>query len=213
MKYTGDYLFPPRPVLFTRHDLERLTNGEWVAQLKLDDTRNLIIVNKDGVQMWNRHHELQKYQPSPELAQELAKLNIKKTMVLDTLLLHHKNKLIKNTLVIIDIMVHNNEYLFQSEYADRYNKLASIFNPASPESYSGLELGLECSKHIWLMQNFDTGFLKLFNKWEKTFNSGQRLVEGLVLKNKSGKLGFHYNSDKCDWQGKVRFPKEGIYRV
>ena len=209
------YIYPPRPQLYSKEDITKLfASGEYYCQLKLDDTRNLIIVCPNEIQMYNRHNEKHKAYSKPHQALidalNLLKLDRTKYHVFDSLLLHSKNKLVKDTVVLMDILVHDSEYLLDSTYEDRYQTLFKICGkPTNMERHSGLALALEVRPLLWLAKNYEDGFEFLWKKWERVFISGQRIVEGLVFKKKKGKLGYHYSSDKCTWMGKTRYEKKG----
>jgi hypothetical protein len=221
MKYNEfSYIYPPRPLLFSKADINgSLSNGDWIAQLKLDDTRTLLVFHPDGtIQFWNRHKELQKAysRPHPKLIESLKSLKLpaKKFYVFDALLLHSKNTLVKDTICLIDVLVYDNEYLLGSTFAKREELLLKICgHPKRLEVHTGLELALEVTPMLWVAKSYKKDFEILFKKWEKVFKEGQRIVEGLVFKRKDGQLGYHLSSEDANWLGKIRFPKEGIYRL
>ena len=215
MKYNdGKFIFPPRPNLYDPDQLEFFESGDWWAQLKLDDTRNLIIMCPDGeVKLFTRHKTAHKAycKPHPDLIAALNSLPLEKGkyQVFDSLLMHNKNALVKDTVVLMDILVYNSDYLYLVDYEDRYDILAKICGkPKSLEKESGLALALKVNEHLWLAKNYEKDFRKLFEKWGTTFKDGQRIVEGLVFKKKDGKLEYHFNSEKCTWMYKVRYPKK-----
>jgi hypothetical protein len=53
------YIYPPRPrTAIPFRETARYADGRWMAQLKLNGTRNLVAVSPDGVvSFWNRHKE------------------------------------------------------------------------------------------------------------------------------------------------------------
>lgn len=208
MKYNKfRYIYPPRPKFYAIEDIESF-QGDWYAQLKLNDTRSLIVVHPNGeIVLWNRHKEQQKAYRDlhPKLKEGLQSLNLVKGKfyIFDGLLMHNKTRFVKNTICLMDILVYSGKYLMGTSYEERYKLLQSICNfPDKIEQDSGLELGLEVSPLLWLSKNYEIGFTGLWKKWEKIKNAA---VEGLVFKRKNGKLAYHFNNDKCDWQGKVRF--------
>ena len=215
MKYKDSkFIFPPRPNLYDPDKLEFFDDGTYWAQLKLDDTRNLIIIEPDGnVKLFNRHKSAHKAycNPHPDLISALSSVKTEKGkyQVYDSLLLHSKNALVKDTVVLMDILVYNSDYLYLVDYEDRYSILEGICGkPKSLEKDTGLALALKVSEHLWLAKNYESGFRDLFNKWGEVFKDGQRIVEGLVFKKKSGKLEYHFNSEQCSWMYKVRYPKK-----
>jgi hypothetical protein len=215
MKYSDSkFIFPPRPNLYDPDQLEFFDNGEYWAQLKLDDTRNLIIMEPSGeIKLFTRHKTAHKAysKPHPNLIAALSALKLEKGkyQVFDSLLMHSKNALVKDTVVLMDMLVYNSDYLYLVEYEDRYDMLKKVCgNPKKLEKDSSLELALKVTEHLWLAKNYEKDFRKLFNKWEGVFKDGQRIVEGLVFKQKTGKLEYHFNSEKCSWMYKVRYPKK-----
>lgn len=214
MKYLKPtYIYPPRPNLFHQEDIPFFSSNGYIAQLKLDDTRNLIIVGPDCFEMRTRHHtkHLAYANPHPELVEQVRnlKLDLSKYHVFDSLLLHSKNALVKDTVSLIDILVYNSEYLFGETFESRANLLSEVCrNPKKLENDSKLGLALKVSDKVWLAKNYTSGFRKLWEKWEKVFVGGQKIVEGLVFKKLDGRLGYHFSSDKCGWCGKIRYAKK-----
>jgi ATP-dependent DNA ligase len=195
-------------------NFKELDDGSFVLQLKLDDTRNLIII-KPGleIEMWNRHQERHKAysKPHPKLIESIKNLGLDETKyhVFDSLLLHNKNALVKDTVVLIDILVHNSEYLIQTTFKERDELLEKICgHPKRLEQHSGLELGLEVTPLLWKAKSYTTNFQEIFDKFRKVFEGGQKIVEGVVLKRLNGRLDYHLNTDKCKWQIKMRYSKK-----
>lgn len=219
MKYNKFiYVYPPRPKLYSSTDLD-FFGKNYVAQLKLNDTRNVIFIHPDGkIEFRTRHKEPHKAytRPHPKLIEALQGLGLPKGAfhVLDSLLLHSKTKHVKDTVCLMDILVYNGEYLLGSTFEEREKLLKQVCgNPRRLEQHSGLELALEIKPLLWLAKSYDMGFQSIWEHWQKVFESGEQIVEGLVFKLRAGKLGYHFNDDKCSWMGKIRYAKEGIYRM
>lgn len=214
MKYLKPtYIYPPRPNLFHQDDIPFFSDNGYIAQLKLDDTRNLIIVGPDCLEMRTRHDtkHIAYSKPHPELAEQIMslKLDYSKYHVFDSLLLHSKNALVKDTVSLIDILVYDSEYLYGETFGNRTKLLSEVCNnPKKLENISKLGLGLKVFNKVWLAKNYTSGFQKLWEKWGKTFTEGQKIVEGLVFKKIEGKLDYHFSSDKCSWSGKIRYAKK-----
>ncbi|RLA66588.1 MAG: hypothetical protein DRQ88_06040 [Epsilonproteobacteria bacterium] len=204
------FIFPPRPLLFKREAVENLI-GNFKFQLKLDDTRSLVTYTPEkGLVLFTRHGEGHKaYSPSKEVVEQFYSLpwDKNKTQVWDTLLLHNKNELVKDTWILMDILVKDGEYLLNSKFKEREIYLDSL-GKKIVEKVTGLGLAYAYTPKIWRaksfpMSQFDSIWKSIENLW-----SNQKIIEGVVVKNLNGKLAYHFYSDKCNWQFKVRLPKK-----
>jgi hypothetical protein len=127
--------------------------------------------------MWNRHKERHRnYSPSPKIIEQLlASLDLPDGWaVLDSELLHNKDKDVKNTIYIYDVLVAGGQQLIGETYLQRYNQLMSIVRPSETRQlYTELQ-----SNNIWLANNITPA------GWDEGWAHTLALpwVEGYVLK-------------------------------
>ena len=128
------YIFPPRPATRVKFKspmyVKFRDDGNWVAQYKLNGQRNVIFISPDRqVDMWNRHKERHKnYKPNEKLANQLLSvLDLPPGWaVLDSELMHAKDKNVKDTIYLYDVLALGGQQLIGETYLQRYNKLAEI---------------------------------------------------------------------------------------
>lgn len=209
LKYTiFRYIYPPRPDLYHESMLPMLErNKDNVAQKKLNGTRTEVVIHPNGkIEIWDRHKSLQKaYKLSPEMKESLLALKKGKGFyIFDGELLNNKVKGIKDILVLYDILVEDSQYQFEVSYEKRYEKLKKLFNIKKKKADL---YGFKFTPNLYLIENYKKDFQKIFEKFKNKFD----VIEGLVIKNIKRPLDYHYFTDKCDWCGKVRYPKKGIY--
>lgn len=171
------YIFPPRSqdaIPFTETGI--LAAMGWIAQLKYNDSRCLIKYKSDGtIELWNRHGErFRNYTAPTWLLEQLdslrTKLNIKPGhfTILDGGLLDQKHISIKDTIVIWDILVHNNTQLLNSTYNDRYQHLHQTLtgghahtttwtytNPQKPTIHAPIDFGHKITDNILMPRNYE----------------------------------------------------------
>lgn len=219
---TPRYIYPPRPsASIPLDEAKKMGDMGFTFQFKFSDTRNLIYYNPDGtIELWNRHGEKQKqFVPQEELLSQLKEikkyLNIQdgKLTVIDGGILHNKNKFIKNTLVVWDILVHNNEYLTGTTYGDRYSILLNA--TSKPHCFGEIKVGMKLSEDIFVASTFAVcdldakwGDLMDINKdYGWVSGSGDPLIEGVVLKRADGVLRLALKEDNnSDWSIRCRIP-------
>jgi len=220
------YIWPPRPdAAIPREETSFLKNTTWIAQLKYNDSRCLIKYLPDGsIELWNRHGEQFRSYHAPEwLLDQLhgvkvdLGLHANKYHLLDGGLLDAKHRAIKDTIVIWDALVLNDEYLTGTTYAQRYNELfEQLFRAKdhdgthsraaeeqglpkpwfySHESYERPYMfGYTLHKNIFFPANYASphwpGLWDDIHAVNKPFLDQEigPLLEGLVFKNLTGKL-------------------------
>lgn len=202
------YIYPPRPettIKFGSPTFNKYTdNPNWIGQLKLNGQRNVIYIDPEGNQQWwNRHKELHRSYTVQEWfkqeVRDLIKIEPGKWTVLDSELLNNKDKNIKDTIYIYDILVLNGEYLLGSTYQERFTMLQNIVQAKDPIVERCM---VKVSPHIYLPQNLQGQQLK--DAWELTKVSW---VEGFVFKKLDGRLTVGFKEDNnSDWMIKCRKP-------
>ena len=194
MKYEQfRYIYPPRP---QRYDPAMLgTLAGHVGQLKLNGTRTLVVIFPDRkIEFWTRHKTKHKaYSLDDAMKSSLLELNLPEGFIIfDGELLHNRSREYKNIIYFFDILVYGNLYLSEFTYAKRRKLLEVVTNPTRKN-----DLALEKNKNIWVAKDYK----KLKFAFEK--GRGNSIVEGLVVKNITSKLGYCFYSDKCNWAGKI----------
>ncbi len=136
------YIWPPRPrtaIPFT--ETARYARGGWIAQPKLNGTRNLVAVSPDGVVSFrNRHKEQHRaWTPPPSIVQAVRdRFACGRWMVLDSELLHNRHASVKNTIYLFGALVLDGEYLVGEIYGSAYESLADrCGQPSDVKGYSG----------------------------------------------------------------------------
>jgi hypothetical protein len=203
------YFYPPRSQdAVPRADTEMFKDFGFVAQLKYNDSHALVKYCVDGtIELWNRHAERFRTYTAPDyLLAELHEIGQRlghkpgTVTILDGGLLDQKHRSIKNTIVVWDILVLNDEYLIGTTLDERYNKL---FAQATlmPWTHKGHQFGLKFTENVFLPQNWTP------DKWDACWDlvhlvnapytigepgdpnyEIKPLLEGLVYKQSSGVL-------------------------
>ena len=196
------YIYPPRPALYTLKQIDNFTE-HYVAQLKLNGTRTGVVIYPDkSIEFWTRHKSLHKaYKVTDSMRDSLLSLDLapRKFYYLDGELLHSKSSLIKDTIVLYDIFVYRSKYLFGISYADRLKQLQKICR--KPKILVKDKLAYRVNKNVWLIKSYKKNFTKIFNRAHN-----HPIIEGIVVKNTTAKLAYHFTHDKCSWMGKIRVP-------
>jgi ATP-dependent DNA ligase len=184
------YYFPNRPFLIPPSSPEvilRDNDPDWHGEIKwMGDRLELQKIDNKFIFM-NRHKKaFSKFVPSIELLDELNALNIPNNSQLDGELMHFKTKEIKQTIHFYDVYVLNDKPI-REDLEARRDILAQHF-------------GGRKFQHIDITEAFPNNFIELFNSVIKDHEK-----EGLVLKDKRGKIQFTTNkSVDVTWQIKIR---------
>lgn len=115
---------PPRPrTAIPFRETARYADGRWMAQLKLNGTRNLVSVSPDGVvSFWNRHKERHRAWP-PLVRAVRDRFARGRWVVLDSELFHNRHASVKNTIYPFGALVLDGEYLVGETYGSAYGSL------------------------------------------------------------------------------------------
>jgi ATP-dependent DNA ligase len=198
-------IFPPRPGgAINPSEVDRF--GRFLAQYKYNDIRTLIHLLPGGeIKILSRKKEaLRSYTLTALMKKSLRALKLKKDSyhVLDGGLMRSAFGLSREkSIVLWDILVHENQYLLLTTYAERYRLLETIAGcPRRSEHETGHQIGLEIRPHLWLAPLFRSHFSDHFKKAEQAED-----LEGLVLKNPRGKLRWGSSEENNgEWQIRVR---------
>lgn len=193
------YYFPNRPFLLPPDDpkiIEYSNDSNYHGEIKKNGNR--LVLQKaqskhlkfEGFTFFNRQKEVMKYQPCPELLDELQSLKIPSESQLDGELMHFKTKDVKHTIFFYDVYVLDGQKIRVS-LEERRQILYNLF-------------GKREFKHIIISEIYPDNFLDVFNNV-----IGERENEGLVIKDKRGKLVFNpIKSVDVSWQTKIRRPEK-----
>ena len=201
------YLYPPRPrtaIKFGSDNFRRLlASGEWIAQPKLNGQRTLIYVDPEGqLQFWDRHKKPSSYQFPEWLVDDLKQvLNVPRGewSVFDSELLHLKDKHIKNTIYIFDMLVRDGKFLLNTTYSERHEMLREITGADSVDSDG---MATKLTEHVWVADSMGPDLWE--DKWSLTNIS---YVEGFVLKKADAKLApCVVPKNNSGWQIRCRKP-------
>jgi hypothetical protein len=222
----NQYIFPPRAQdAIPREDTTTYGELGWIAQLKYNDSRCIVKYCDNGeIQLWNRHAErFRTYFPPAELIEELheigerLKIEPGTVTMLDGGLLHQKHTAIKDTIVLWDILVHNDQHLIGTTYRNRYHQLAATATNEpwvyTHQTHDSIEFGHKFTTNTFIPlniphSNWDAAWeiIAVVNApWTKgTPNSPnyeiKPVIEGLVLKDPLGTLEMGYKEkNNSDW--------------
>jgi hypothetical protein len=227
------YIFPPRSQdAIPRADTEVFKALDWIAQLKYNDSHALIKYCADGeIQLWNRHAErFRTYYPPAELIEELRMIGDRlgvepgAVTILDGGLLDQKHQAIKDTIVLWDILVHNNQHLLGTTLDSRYVQLfaAATTDPWIYEhpKHAPQEFGLKFTPNVFIPRNWEPCMWD--HMWELVatvnapFTHGtpkdtnyeiKPVLEGLVFKDPLGVLEMGFKEKNNDsWMMRSRVP-------
>lgn len=205
MKFSGQYIYPPRPTAVIKYDTEifrrmQSTPG-WIAQIKANGQRSMEYFHPDGkLVLWNRHHESHRNYKLPDwLEAELRnalKFQPGVWNVVDGELLHAKDATVKNTFYLWDILVHNDDWRIGTTYGERHKTLLEI--TGAKDVVDGWKY--QISEHIWVAAHIPQ------DRWAEMWGMTKiSWVEGFVLKNLNGRLlpGFK-EENNGDWMIRSR---------
>ena len=183
--------FPQKPLLITLEQplfKELELRQDCVAEKKYNGTRLVLKRFADHYEFWNRSGEVLKYNPPKELIDQLNKVAWEGTCIADGELLHFKTKHIKNTIVLFDLLLWNDESVTEKPFIERRALLEKACGDlfVAPQFKGGTE---GCFRNM-----YDT-----FTKLDE--------IEGIVMKSLGAKhkLG-RTESPVVAWNWKVRKP-------
>ena len=173
---------PLRPAPDYINGLEK--SGTYLAERKYNGDNCYIY---SPTEFWNRHKARHRYQPTPEVLEELKALP--KHAHYNVELVNFRTKKTKNLIVVHCIMVWKGQPLLGKTWGDSRKILEDII-PSS-------------NQHVILSPVFKTGFWNLYQEAD-----GEE-IEGIILKNPKGKLVFSTTQIKeVPWMLKIRKPSK-----
>jgi hypothetical protein len=160
------------------------SSGQYVGELKWNGDNTLLDTNKP-TEFWNRHKERHRFVPSPAMMEELSKWP--KNMVINAELMNYRTKDIKNTLIVHCVMIWDGKPLIGKTWGDSRKILDDCPSQSS----------------VQVSQLYQSGFWELFQKADGV------TIEGIILKNPTGKLVFSTTPiPDVSWMLKIRKPSK-----
>ena len=195
------YYYPNRPFLIPPDSemvQQKSDDPNWDAEIKWGGDRLGLWKTKEqfpkqfsSFVFWNRQNEIfKKYEPSPELLDELNSLELPFETALDGELLHFKTRNYKHCIVFYDAYIVGDQRCVV-ELRNRRDIMASYFKARK-------------FKLIHMAEQFQTDFKQHF---DKVIVDDEK--EGLVMKDKNGKIQWNtVKSPDVAWQLKIRKPEK-----
>jgi len=218
------YIYPPRSQdCIPRNQTDIFKQLDWIAQYKYNDSHCLVKYCPNGnIELWNRHAErFRTYTLPTHLEQQLADIahhlghQPGHLTLLDGGLLDQKHRAIKDTIVIWDILVLNDQHLIGTTYQSRYDKLRSISSLETWDhdhvTHGPVPFGHRLSEDVFMPDNivpadwgqaWDTVYT--VNAPYTTGKPNQKgydckpVLEGLVFKDPKGQLEFGFKEKNND---------------
>jgi hypothetical protein len=232
------FYFPPHPgpkQKIRREDLPQYEKlGRYFAQRKFNGVHSVIHVFDDTVEMWDRRGARQTlYTLTSSMIELFMSLNIKhdKHYVFAGELLHTKakskitgNQAAINTIVFFDVLFAE-RYLNEESNVQRQTILKDICYNESQISQGCYRLenksrafvvAANSESNLWLAKNFPDDFLfhfdEMFEFHPRTGEDKFPEIEGLILREKGGKLTSGDRLEDVPWLVRVRKEKPKVYQ-
>jgi hypothetical protein len=203
--YKGNFLYPPRieyklqPV-----SLDKFDNNQYIAQPKLNGSNTSVTISKTSFIAKERHNRLFARPPKFDF---LSLYRGKGFMCLAGEYLNKGKKDENNKRLegfcIWDILAFNGKILLGSTIEERIELLNVLYPTVSAKSINGIKYLYQTdTDNIYKIANYNKDFKKIFDTITKV-----DVVEGLVLKRKSGKLEMMTREENnTGWAVKIRKP-------
>ena len=185
MKYDSfHYIYPPRPKNpIPCSELSSWDNGLMLAQPKLNGSNCVIFMNENDTHIYNRHGErLSNFKMESDEIRSLYRGD--GWIVLNGEYLNKSKKdecgnPFNLKLVLFDILVYKSTYLLGTSFTQRVSMMDEMFGT----NLSDKEYLLSVSPNVYRVKTYENGFKNLYDDFTKI-----DILEGLVLKRKTGKL-------------------------
>jgi len=207
------YIYPPRTTSTLPPGTLPNTQQPLIAQYKYNDTRLLIKLQPNKKpELWTRHKTKLHYDPPQTLTQQLQNIHNQlgptTTHYLDGGLMHDRHPAIKNTIIIWDILAHNNQYLLNTTYQQRTQILQQLTQGHPKTHWETIDIGTQIQPNIIIPDNHNpNNHHQQLWKNIHTINKPhtQPLIEGLLYKKTNDKLKIGLKeSNNGHWQVKSR---------
>lgn len=201
--YNGNFLYPPRiEYKLQPISLEKFDNNQYIAQPKLDGSNTSVAISEKTFVAKERHN---KFFARPPKFDFLSLHRGKGFMCISGEFLNKskkdENKKPLTGFCIWDILAYNGEILLGSTIEERLALINKLYPTTGVKSINGIDYLYETkTKEIYKVANYYDNFEKIFDTITKV-----DLVEGLVLKRKSGKLEMMTREqNNVGWAVKIR---------
>jgi len=185
------YYFPNRPLLTTLESEQAAKiagNPRWDYEVKKNGDRLVLQKTAGSFVFKNRHKTVLRYVPPKDVLVQLDRLGLPDETHIDAELINNHTKTVKNIIYVYDIYLLNGKTL-AGTLEERRAILRGYFKDRMP--------------NVFLAEVFAAS--TLFSAWKEITSKGEN--EGVVLKNKDGKLSYNpIKSDDVWWQVKIRKP-------
>jgi ATP-dependent DNA ligase len=196
------YIYPPRPKnCVPQSELDFWDNGMLIGQPKMNGSNAVIFMNGKDVHFYNRHNQrMTNVQLGKEELLELY--SGEGWMVINGEYMNksksdENGQVFNHKLVIFDTLVHNGTYLLGTTFQDRVNLMDNLFGKNDSEkSYL-----YSVTENIYRVKSYTSNFKEMFEELIKI-----DMVEGLVMKRKSGKLEIG-NTENNNTKSQIKFRK------
>ena len=214
------YIYPPRPKhCIPKDQADLFIDLGYKPQLKYNDSRTIIKIHPDQtIELWNRHAERFRAYTVPnwlidQISETTKQIGLQpgKYHMLDGGLLDQKHKAIKDTIVIWDILVKDDQHLLGTTYLHRYQQLQAR---TKPWYFKEHQLGYAYTDNVFLAEYYQPDQSQQLWDLVETVNQPYPtpLLEGIVYKDPNGTLEMGYKSDNnTSWMVKSRV-KTGRHR-
>jgi hypothetical protein len=204
MKYTGRYLYPPRPKnSISPIELDFYECKNMTAQIKTNGSNCLLSTNGIDCIIMNRHGQrLTNFRLNSDEIKSIYR-GSGEWLVINAEYLN-KNKLdetgnpFNHKLIIFDILVYDGEYLVGKTFEERIVILDELYDKVNSEK----EYLYNISENIYHVKSYNSGFKMLFDRYTPV-----DLVEGLVLKRKNSKLEISSGPEN-NWRSQIKCRKK-----
>jgi ATP-dependent DNA ligase len=182
-------------------ELDFWDNGMLIGQPKMNGSNAVIFMNGKDVHFYNRHNQrMTNVQLGKEELLELY--SGEGWMVINGEYMNksksdENGQVFNHKLVIFDTLVHNGTYLLGTTFQDRVNLMDNLFGKNDSEkSYL-----YSVTENIYRVKSYTSNFREMFEELIKI-----DMVEGLVMKRKSGKLEIG-NTENNNTKSQIKFRK------
>jgi hypothetical protein len=205
MKYTGQYIWPPRPggslAPGCSYFNKLQQDPQWFAQAKMNGSNGQMVLIDNEPEWFNRHNAKLRFQPTKEQVAFFKSLEQFAPLVLNLESLTGKTSKFKQQLYVFDVLVFKGEWLVGSTVWERQALLASILPGDDPLDPSDLlEIVVDVGPQVWRAVNIETDWMLFIEHYRDTPG-----FEGLVLKQKTGKLEAGWREkNNSNWATRAR---------
>lgn len=203
MKYTGKYIYPPRPKnSIMSNELDLYEGQNMTGQIKTNGSNCVLSTNGIDYRVMNRHGQrMTNFRLTHDEIKDIYRGTGEWMMINAEYLNKNKydegNQKFNHKLIIFDILVYNSEYLVGSTFEQRIQLLDKLYGQVDSEK----DYLYRISQNTYRVKSYYVGFKSLFDKYTPI-----DLVEGLVLKRKNSKLEISSGTEN-NWRGQLKSRK------